>query len=183
MIIRKYVYFALYWTERILATARIAFDLNLEIIRSQSGNNYFTNAFPSQTSYNISRGAEKTYREMESAPRSAESPTRRRRPFESRTIPASGAMRTAYAGGRDRTLASVYYRFPKLISNSRGTSGTGAMSAVAVPAGGSYPENRLVDRKREGERNAGKLGPTGGYSSNGHYRMLGDPWGKRECTS
>ncbi|CAL1676952.1 unnamed protein product [Lasius platythorax] len=60
-------------------------------------------------------------------------------------------MRTAYAGGRDRTLASVYYRFPKLISNSRGTSGTGAMSAVAVPTGGSYPENRLVDRKR-GER-------------------------------
>lgn len=78
--------------------------------------------------------------------------THRKRPFESRTIPASGAIRTAYTGGIDRTLASVYYRFPKLISNSRGTSGTGYVGGMAFASSGvaTGESTRLIER--EGER-------------------------------
>lgn len=59
-------------------------------------------------------------------------------------------------------LASVYYRFPKLISNSRGERGGWTAQRQEERRGGlEGPERELANRVRPGELF--------------HHRMLGDP--------
>lgn len=67
-------------------------------------------------------------------------------------FPQAAQFGPAYAAGTDRTLASVYYRFPKLISNSHGMSGTGYVGGMAFTSSGAATgeSTRLIGR--EGER-------------------------------